>query len=111
MINTELGRRELPVKKIQRIGQNVLAKLKEQEYIDAFLDPVDHKGLGLTNYLDVVEKPMDISTVTKKLKNNRYKSLQDIQTDVHLIWTNCMKYNQEGSDIYINAKDLAKFST
>ena len=85
--------------------------MKDQENIDAFLDPVDYKGLGLSNYLDVVDKPMDIGTVGKKLKNGRYKSLQEMHEDVHLIWTNCMKYNQEGSDIYINAKDLAKVAT
>lgn len=73
-----------------------------------FLEPVDHVGLGLTDYLDIVKHPMDLSTIKKKLKAEHYNSLQEFFNDVNLIWSNCKLYNQEGSEIYLIAVAMEK---
>ena len=37
-----------------------------------FQKPVDPKELGLPDYFDVVKKPMDLSTIKKKIDRNEY---------------------------------------
>ena len=43
---------------------------------------------------------MDLGTVKKNLKNNKYKYIEDCLNDIQLIWDNCKKYNSEGSWIH-----------
>jgi transcriptional activator SPT7 len=48
----------------------------------------------LTQFL-VIKNPMDLGSMTKKLKSLTYKSKTDFVTDLNLIWDNCLKYNQD----------------
>lgn len=43
--------------------------------------------------MTVIKHPMDLGTMTKKLKALQYRSKQDFVDDVNLIWSNCFKYN------------------
>lgn len=50
--------------------------------------------VDLANYVSVViKRPMDLGTMTKKLKAVQYKSKQEFVDDLNLIWANCLKYN------------------
>ena len=40
---------------------------------------------------------MDLGSVRKNLKANKYKYIEDALADVQLIWDNCKMYNAEGS--------------
>ena len=42
---------------------------------------------------------MDLGTVKKYIKANKYKYLEEILNDLQLIWDNCKLYNTEGSVI------------
>jgi transcriptional activator SPT7 len=44
-------------------------------------------------YFIVIKHPMDLGTMTKKLKALQYKSKQEFVDDLNLIWANCLKYN------------------
>lgn len=48
-----------------------------------------------TNILLVIKNPMDLGTMTKKLKSLNYKSKTDFVVDLNLIWDNCLRYNQD----------------
>ena len=50
-----------------------------------------------SNTWTVIKQPMDLGTMTKKLKGLQYKSKAEFVTDLNLIWDNCLKYNQEMS--------------
>lgn len=41
----------------------------------------------------VIKQPMDLGTMTKKLKQLQYKSKAEFVTDLNLIWDNCIRYN------------------
>ena len=41
----------------------------------------------------VIKAPMDLGTMTKKLKSYQYKSKAEFVSDLNLIWANCLKYN------------------
>lgn len=73
-------------------AEKVMNELKAQfEHSSPFLNPVKKKDAP--DYHIVIKAPMDMGTMTKKLKQLAYKSKQEFVDDLHLIWTNCLKYN------------------
>ncbi|CAG9941322.1 unnamed protein product [Clonostachys rosea f. rosea IK726] len=74
--------------------EKVLTELKAHtEYSTPFLTKVSKREAP--NYSDFVKNPMDMGTMTKKLKSLTYKSKAEFVTDLNLIWDNCLKYNQD----------------
>jgi len=75
-----------------------------------FRQPVDVEGLGLLDYLDIIKTPMDLGTVKKNLKANKYKFVEDAIVDIQLVWENCKTYNAQGSWIWKLADKLEKLT-
>jgi hypothetical protein len=65
-----------------------------------FRQPVDWKGMGLTDYLNIVTNPMDLSTVSRKFKEDKYSKVEEVLDDIQLIWDNCKAYNPDNSWIH-----------
>ncbi|KAL5334030.1 hypothetical protein BJX70DRAFT_402984 [Aspergillus crustosus] len=73
-------------------AEKVLSELKAMtEHSSAFLTRVNKRDAP--DYYAVIKHPMDLGTMTKKLKALQYRSKQDFVDDLNLIWTNCFKYN------------------
>lgn len=51
------------------------------------------------DYLEVIKTPMDLGTIKSRIENNYYNHHEDIANDVRLVWTNCMLYNRDGSEV------------
>jgi transcriptional activator SPT7 len=51
-------------------------------------------------FLLVIKNPMDLGTVSKKLKQFQYKSKADLSKDLHLIYENCLIYNTDPHSEY-----------
>ncbi|KAH0552954.1 hypothetical protein GP486_006849 [Trichoglossum hirsutum] len=88
----------------ERVGQEelyeaadkVLSELKAHtEHSTAFLSRVNKREAP--DYYNVIKNPMDLGTMTKKLKQHAYKSKQEFVDDLNLIWANCLRYNAEPS--------------
>jgi hypothetical protein len=77
--------------------QSLLKKLMDDKRSLEFRVPVDYIGLGLHDYPLIIEKPMDLSTVKKNLKDEKYSTLIEFFDDLQLTWDNCKKYNLEES--------------
>mmetsp|Transcript_21928 Transcript_21928/g.46251 ORF Transcript_21928/g.46251 Transcript_21928/m.46251 type:complete len:216 (+) Transcript_21928:200-847(+) len=75
---------------------------------EPFRVPVDWKSMGLFDYPTLIKKPMDLGTVKRNINQRKYKSIPDAAEDIRLVWTNCMTYNQDGSDFFLLAKNLSK---
>ncbi|KAI0121881.1 hypothetical protein F4814DRAFT_406868 [Daldinia grandis] len=74
--------------------EKVLTELKAHtEYSTPFLQRVNKKDAP--DYYNFIKQPMDLGTMTKKLKSLTYKSKSDFVTDLNLIWDNCLRYNQD----------------
>lgn len=54
----------------------------------------------LPDYYDVIDRPMDFNKIKRKIKEGRYKSVNEMGKDVSLLCQNAQQYNQDGSDIY-----------
>ena len=77
-------------------AEKVLMELKAMtEYAQPFLQRVSKREAP--DYYNIISKPMDIGTMLKKLKSLAYKSKKDFVDDLSLIWSNCLKYNQDTS--------------
>ena len=50
---------------------------------------------------------MDLGTVAHKLQADKYRSLVDFRADINLIWRNCQAFNEPGSNVFEESKDLA----
>eukprot|EP00898_Chlorokybus_atmophyticus_P001068 jgi/Chlat1/1962/Chrsp158S02272 len=74
----------------------VLAELKDMGAASApFLKPV--KKSEAWDYYTVIKQPMDLGTMTKKLKACKYFGKDEFQHDIDLIVNNCREYNEKGS--------------
>ena len=93
-------------KKMDEIIQFIYDK-KEAE---PFRVPVDYEAVGLTDYPLIVKKLMDLGTVQKNLRSERYNSLRECLDDLQLIWDNCKLYNVEFSKIYKLAQKLEEYA-
>ena len=86
--------------------KKVVNELKKNKNAELFLEPVDWKGLGLTDYPAVIKKPMDLGTIAKNIESGKYSSVLDVAADVDLVWSNAMTYNADGSFVYDAAAEM-----
>ncbi|XP_024023469.1 transcription factor GTE6 [Morus notabilis] len=89
----------------------ILNQVTRHKFAWPFMQPVDVEGLGLDDYFEVIDKPMDFSTIKNQMEardGTGYKNVRQICADVRLVFKNAMKYNDEKSDVYDMAKTLLK---
>jgi len=84
---------------------NFFLQKKESEPYSA---PVDWEFYGLTDYPEIIKKPMDLGTVKKRLDAAKYTAADKFAADVRLVWSNAMTYNRPDSEIYQTADKLSK---
>ncbi|KAK7072813.1 Transcription initiation factor TFIID subunit 1 [Halocaridina rubra] len=60
-----------------------------------FMKPVNKKNVK--DYYEVIQNPMDLSTIAKKVKNHKYHSRAEFLHDMELILTNSIRYNGQDS--------------
>ena len=82
--------------KIAKQLMNALWKVRDAELFHKPVDPVE---LNIPNYYEIIKKPMDFSTVKKKLNNSTYTNLKEYCEDMDLIFNNCFLYN--GTNSYV----------
>ncbi|KZP04902.1 Bromodomain-containing protein, partial [Athelia psychrophila] len=56
-----------------------------------FLKPVARADVP--DYYEVIQTPMDLATMGRKVKQKTYKSKREFRDDLDLIWSNCWTYN------------------
>jgi hypothetical protein len=87
--------------------QAVLDRLCNDPFATIFLEPVD--TTVFTDYLDIVDSPMDLQTARKKLgQTKNWQGPEVFARDVRKIWNNCKIYNQHGSQIWHVADYMSK---
>ena len=80
-------------------AEKVLTELKAHtEHSTPFLNPVKKKDAP--DYYAIIKNPMDLGTMTKKLKQLAYKSKKDFVDDLTQIWKNCLRFNSNPEHLF-----------
>ena len=53
----------------------------------------------LPDYYELITKPMDLKKVKDRIRQHRYRNLDDLERDVVLMFQNAQIYNLEGSQV------------
>ncbi|GAB1523439.1 Transcriptional activator spt7 [Rhizoctonia solani] len=69
----------------------VLQDLKSLPEAHAFLKPVTRADAP--DYHLVIKHPMDLATMSKKVRTKQYRNKAEFIADLNLIWDNCLSYN------------------
>ncbi|KAG4968408.1 hypothetical protein JHK87_034059 [Glycine soja] len=78
----------------------VLRKVMKMDAAEPFNVPVNPEALGIPDYFDIIDTPMDFGTICNNLeKNEKYMNSEDVFKDVQYVWDNCYKYNNKGDYI------------
>ncbi|KAK0465342.1 uncharacterized protein EV420DRAFT_1262326, partial [Desarmillaria tabescens] len=85
-----------------RFCSKILQDLSRKQHWDIaspFYEPVDWVNLDLPTYPKIVKKPMDMSTMRKKLDNGDYPNAQKFCDDFKLMIRNCFAFNPQGTPV------------
>ncbi|KAI9658430.1 MAG: hypothetical protein M1829_006785 [Trizodia sp. TS-e1964] len=85
---------------------NELSKPKYSSTLFPFMVPVDPVALNIPSYHKIIKKPMDLGTVSSKLKAGQYENAKEFEADVRLVFSNCYKFNPPGDDVYLMGRDV-----
>ncbi|KAJ4717439.1 putative Bromodomain-containing protein [Melia azedarach] len=87
----------------------VIKKVMKMDAAEPFNAPVNAEALGIPDYFDVIDTPMDFGTICNNLESSdKYMNSEDVYKDVQYIWENCNKYNNKGDYILDLMKRVKK---
>ncbi|KAI9113206.1 hypothetical protein K1719_015731 [Acacia pycnantha] len=86
----------------------ILDRLQKKDSHGVFSEPVDPEELP--DYHDIIEHPMDFSTVRKKLDGGVYNNLEQFEKDVLLICSNAMQYNAADTIYHRQARAMQELA-
>ncbi|XP_077249732.1 DNA-binding bromodomain-containing protein isoform X2 [Tasmannia lanceolata] len=87
----------------------VIKKIMKMDAAEPFNAPVNPIALGIPDYFDIIETPMDFSTICNHLQlGDKYMNSEDVFRDVQFIWENCYRYNNKGDYILDLMKRVKK---
>lgn len=92
-----------------RFCEEILAEVnkpKYQSFVSAFTKPVDPVALGIPSYFQIIKRPMDLSTIARKLKEGSYASAGDFDKDMRLMLANCFKFNPSVNIVHQWGREL-----
>ncbi|XP_070824342.1 E3 ubiquitin-protein ligase TRIM33 isoform X2 [Chaetodon trifascialis] len=88
----------------QRKCERLLLHIFCNELSVGFRKPVPS---SVPNYYKIIKQPMDLKKVKKRLQlrsSQYYQSTQEFVSDMRLIFKNCAKYNEAGSEMAISGE-------
>ena len=101
------GQQDVPLPADLNGCRDILKQLIAHGYGVAFTNPIDTDNENeYPNYLDIVEQPMDFSTILTKLNQYKYSKIVEFEEDVHLVFNNAMLYFEKYTDLYVMAETL-----
>ncbi|KAL7549416.1 hypothetical protein ACHAWF_012686 [Thalassiosira exigua] len=97
---------QLTPRHIARKCLPLVKKLINHEHGWVFKDAVDPFELGIPEYFNIVDHPMDLTLVANKLEDGVYKDVGAFERDTKLVFENAILFNGEDSDVGAMAKEL-----
>ena len=76
------------------VATHALDRVQELDPLNLFKDPV---GKEVQGYREVIESPIDFSTIRRRSQWGLYGSIHDLALDVKLLCSNAVTFNGVGS--------------
>jgi ankyrin repeat protein len=83
----------------EKVAKRMMTHLMKMSQSWIFLEPVDPHKFNLTDYFDIIAEPMDFGTIKEKLTHHSYLNMHHFLQDVELVFSNCILYNGENSQV------------
>uniref|UniRef100_A0A8C0GQY7 ATPase family AAA domain containing 2B n=1 Tax=Chelonoidis abingdonii TaxID=106734 RepID=A0A8C0GQY7_CHEAB len=84
---------ENTLRELRLFLRDVTKRLATDKRFNIFSKPVDIEEVS--DYLEVIKEPMDLSTVITKIDKHNYLTAKDFLTDIDLICSNALEYNPD----------------
>merc|ERR1719186_1624221 len=98
-------RRIDPVITFSTALESILNEVRNMEEALPYLYPVKTQGKeAVTDYYNVIKRPMDLQTIRDNVHNKKYHSREEFLADINQMVENSATYNGEQSIITINGK-------
>lgn len=91
---------------LQYLLKTIHKAVTKHKHAWPFDGPVDTKALKLPDYFAVIKKPMDLSTIKKRLENYWYYDAWECVDDYKTVFVNCYIYNKPTEDVVMMAKQV-----
>ncbi|XP_076069056.1 bromodomain adjacent to zinc finger domain protein 2B-like isoform X3 [Oratosquilla oratoria] len=85
----------------------ILCELETHDDAWPFLLPVNTRQFP--TYKKIIKKPMDLSTIKKKIDDGTYKTREDFSEDLRLMFNNCETFNEDDSPVGKAGHNLRSF--
>ncbi|CAL1696537.1 unnamed protein product [Somion occarium] len=73
-----------------------------------FYEPVDWIKLDIPSYPKIIKRPMDLSTMRRKLVDGEYSSAEAFRDDFKLMIKNCYTFNPVGTPVNTAGRELER---
>ncbi|KGL93098.1 Bromodomain testis-specific protein [Charadrius vociferus] len=93
---------------LQYLQRVVMKAMWRHNFSWPFHQPVDAAALNLPDYYSIIKKPMDLTTIKKRLEHNYYTKAAECIEDFKTMFLNCYIYNKPGDDVVFMAQELEK---
>ncbi|KAI8141930.1 hypothetical protein BJV82DRAFT_616493 [Fennellomyces sp. T-0311] len=133
-LRADLERVRMLSEQVQKREKQKLERIRKQKaYLETILFPIEYLAKPLVDqlidmdkkelfrypvtpdvapdYTEIIDTPMSFADILDKFSLHEYTSLDQVKTDVMLIWKNCMTYNKPETLYYRTAERLEKVST
>ncbi|CAL8107597.1 unnamed protein product [Orchesella dallaii] len=98
-----------PSSALLKVLNDLLDRLAKLDKDEIFSEPVDPEEVP--EYLTMIEKPMDFSTMRNKITTQQYSCVEDFEADFVLTMDNCMLFNDDNTAYYKSAVKMKKKGT
>lgn len=85
-----------------------LHRKQHYNYAHPFYERVDWVKMEIPTYPKIVKKPMDLSTIRRKLDNQEYPTAQKFYDDFKLMIRNCFLFNPSGTPVNLAGIELQR---
>lgn len=82
---------------------HITDKIFKLPFAEAFRKPV---GPEVEGYHAIIEEPMDLGQIIERLEQKSFKTVKDWKAEMTRVFRNSMKFNPEGSELYVFAEYL-----
>ena len=98
-------------KSLNEVIEDIIDKLLNHPLSAPFSYELNKVTLGnlYNQYMKVIEKPIDLSTIKNNIQENVYQNFSSFNSDVLLMFSNCKTFNAKGSELYNNGIQLEEY--